>query len=114
MERAAAFYVDVLGFEAGTRYARSQMLQAGDFRLLLHISDSGQADEDGEHAAGEESSLHLHLAVDDIDAFHEQVCAQGASPEGAPETKPWGLRSFEVRDPFGHVWEFVQEAGGAA
>ena len=100
LERAADFYVEKLGFEAETRYVRSQLLRAGDFRLLLHVGGS---------PGGEEAALHLHLAVDDVDAFHEQLCATGEAPEGPPETKPWGLRSFELRDPSGYLWEFVQE-----
>ena len=103
LEQAAAFYVETLGFEAETRYARSQLLRAGDFRLLLHIG--------GDRPGSGEAALHLHLAVDDVDSFHELLRARGAAPEGAPETKPWGLRSFELRDPSGYVWEFVQEVG---
>ena len=71
LERAADFYVEKLGFEAETRYVRSQLLRAGDFRLLLHVGGS---------PLGEEAALHLHLAVDDVDAFHEQLVASGASP----------------------------------
>ncbi len=106
LERAADFYVEKLGFEAETRYVRSQLLRAGDFRLLLHVGGSPPGEEAALH-------LHLHLAVDDVDAFHEQLLASGASPEGPPETKPWGLRSFELRDPSGYLWEFVQEVDEA-
>ena len=99
LDRAAGFYVDVLGFEVETRSDRARMLRAGEFRLLLHVGGS----------TPDEQNLHLHLAVDDVDAFHRDVCARGASPEAPPETKPWGLRSFELRDPSGYLWEFVQE-----
>lgn len=99
LDRTADFYVDVLGFEPETRSARARMLRAGEFRLLLHIGGS----------TPDEQNLHLHLAVNDVDAFHREVSARGAAPEGPPETKPWGLRSFELRDPSGYLWEFVQE-----
>ncbi|MDE2935027.1 MAG: VOC family protein [Chloroflexota bacterium] len=99
LDRTADFYVDVLGFEPETRNARSQMLRAGEFRLLLHVGGS----------TPDKQNLHLHLAVDDVDAFHREVSARGAAPEAPPETKPWGLRSFELRDPSGYLWEFVQE-----
>lgn len=99
LDRTADFYVDVLGFEPETRSARARMLRAGEFRLLLHVGGS----------TPDEQNLHLHLAVDDVDAFHREVSARGAAPEAPPETKPWGLRSFELRDPSGYLWEFVQE-----
>ena len=99
LDRAADFYVDVLGFEPETGSARARMLRAGEFRLLLHVGGSPP----------DEQNLHLHLAVDDVDAFYREVSARGASPEAPPETKPWGLRSFELRDPSGYLWEFVQE-----
>lgn len=99
LDRTADFYVDALGFEPETRSARARMLRAGEFRLLLHVGGT----------TPDEQNLHLHLAVDDVDAFHREVSARGAAPEGPPETKPWGLRSFELRDPSGYLWEFVQE-----
>ena len=101
LDRAADFYVDVLGFEPETRSDRARMLRAGEFRLLLHVGGS-TPDKQNLH-------LHLHLAVDDVDAFHREVSARGVKSEAPPETKPWGLRSFELRDPSGYVWEFVQE-----
>ncbi len=99
LDRAADFYVDVLGFEPETRSDRARMLRAGEFRLLLHVGGS----------TPDKQNLHVHLAVDDVDAFHREVSARGATPEALPETKPWGLRSFELRDPSGYLWEFVQE-----
>jgi len=99
LDHVADFYVRILGFEPETRSARARMLRVGEFRLLLHVGGS----------TPDEQNLHLHLAVDDVDAFHREVCARGATPEAPPATKPWGLRSFELRDPSGYLWEFVQE-----
>ncbi|MEM6636452.1 MAG: VOC family protein [Pseudomonadota bacterium] len=43
------------------------------------------------------------LNVDDADAVHAACVAAGASVEGPPETRPWGMREFRVHDPSGNL-----------
>jgi len=45
--------------------------------------------------------------VDDSDAMYEQVKAAGIEPN-PPEDKPFGVRSFSVRDPEGYSWGFMR------
>ena len=95
------FYVGKLGFTVEERSERSSMLRAGDFRLLVHVG--------GPPAAPPDLAMHLHLAVDDVDAYHRQLVEGGLDVPEAPEDRPWGLRTFHVKDPNGYEWEFVQE-----
>ena len=95
------FYVNKLGFalEEGTEHA--SMLRAGDFRLLVHM--------EGPPAAPPDLAFHLHLWVDDIDADYRQLLERGVAVLEAPQDRPWGLRTFHVKDPNGYDWEFTQE-----
>jgi uncharacterized glyoxalase superfamily protein PhnB len=48
------------------------------------------------------------IFVSDVDAHYERAVAEGATPDYAPEDRPWGLRQYTVRDIEGHAWEFTQ------
>ncbi|MCH7717987.1 MAG: VOC family protein [Chloroflexi bacterium] len=95
------FYVSKLGFVAEEQSERASMLRAGDFRLLVHV--------DGPPAAPPGLAMHLHLSVDDVDAYHRLLVERGVEVPEAPQDRPWGLRTFHVNDPNGYEWEFTQE-----
>jgi uncharacterized glyoxalase superfamily protein PhnB len=48
--------------------------------------------------------------VDDADAHHERVKAAGIDVK-SPEDKPYGVRMFDVTDPDGYEWGFMQPTG---
>ena len=95
------FYVNKLGFAVEERSERASMLRAGDFRLLVHV--------DGPPAAPPDLAMHIHLWVDDVDGYHRQLVERGVAVPEAPQDRPWGLRTFHVKDPNGYEWEFTQE-----
>jgi predicted enzyme related to lactoylglutathione lyase len=47
----------------------------------------------------------MHLEVPDVDAVHARVVADGRAQVGRePHDEPYGARSFDMVDPFGHRW----------
>ena len=54
-------------------------------------------------------SYFAYLAVDGIDAYHEQVKAKGASFIKPLRDESWGMREFGVRTADGHRIMFGQE-----
>jgi uncharacterized glyoxalase superfamily protein PhnB len=47
----------------------------------------------------------MHVAVPDVDAVHDRVAADGRSRIGRPpHDEPYGARTFDMVDPFGHRW----------
>ena len=98
------FYAGKLGFTVEERTERATMLRAGDFRLLVHVG--------GPPAAPPDLAMHMHLWVDDVDAYHRQLVERGVDVAEAPQNRPWGLRTFHVKDPNGYEWEFTQEIAG--
>ncbi|OLD26671.1 MAG: hypothetical protein AUJ02_01855 [Chloroflexi bacterium 13_1_40CM_3_65_12] len=52
------------------------------------------------------TGLHLEVNTADVDAFYDRVIAAGIEPVGAPRDRPWGERTFNVRDPDGNLIEF--------
>ena len=58
----------------------------------------------GRHADG----LLVVFVLDDVDAFYEELTARDVPITTAIETEPWGERYFQVTDPNGVVYQFVQ------
>jgi uncharacterized glyoxalase superfamily protein PhnB len=44
----------------------------------------------------------LYAYVRDVDALHAELLAAGADVQGEPVSQPWGLREFDILDPFGN------------
>ena len=83
------FYVSKLGFTAEEQSERATMLQAGDFRLLVHVG--------GPASAPAELAMHLHLWVDGVDDLYRQLRDGGVDVD-EPQDRPWGLRTFHVHE----------------
>ena len=102
----------VFGFEEMPRYVdkngrvREGGVKAGSTEIwFTGASEAGYWKERGRGKLG----LTL-IWVKDVDAHHAHVIAQGvqASP---PEDKPYGVRSYNVTDPEGYQWSFMQPLG---
>ena len=55
----------------------------------------------------------MHILVEDVDAWHDQVVASGvASKYGVKltgiEAQPWRMRDFRLSDPSGVCWRIAQ------
>ena len=48
----------------------------------------------------------VSIPTESADAAHDRMASRGAQVESAPSDKPWGWRSFFVRDPSGVVLDF--------
>jgi catechol 2,3-dioxygenase-like lactoylglutathione lyase family enzyme len=52
------------------------------------------------------AGLHLEVNTPDVDRYYDRLLAAGVEPVGAPRDRPWGERTFNVRDPDGNMIEF--------
>ena len=111
LDRALAFYVDVLGLPLGHRSGAYAQLATGATRVALYeraaMSETlgfpvGIPDE-------REPAFELGFKVDDVDRAFEELVAAGASLAAPPTDRPWGQRTAYVRDPDGHLVELAQE-----
>ncbi len=102
LDRAVAFYRDVLGFElefsdASFHYAR---FNAGGLRFGVA---SGGADEaSGEAPADRHSGISIR--VDDVDTAYGEMKTKGARFTMAPSRQPWGGYMAMFADPDGNVF----------
>jgi catechol 2,3-dioxygenase-like lactoylglutathione lyase family enzyme len=93
VEVSRAFYEQLPGAElVGHRPAEFALFRIGDFLLgLLGVAAPG---------------FHLEVATDDLDGLHAHFKSLGVKTSGPPRVRPWGERTFNVRDPDGNSLEF--------
>ena len=108
LDRSAAFYRDVLGFE---------VQEIGDPGWRLFVRDgcrimAGECPDALPVAQLGDHSYFAYLVVDDIDGLHAKVTAAGADLIKALANEPWGMREFGVRTVDGHRIMFGQESRG--
>lgn len=110
LDRALAFYTQVLGLRLGHRSGAYAQLDTGATRLGLYTRDA-MAQVVGLplvapplHAPG----FELGFKVPDVDAAFAELLARGAVAVTPPTTRAWGQRTAYVRDPDGHLIELAQ------
>src|SRR5712692_4992343 len=98
MARSVAFYRK-LGFELvyGGERAAFSSLKAGAAFVNLAMSPEYK------HCWWGRAIFR----VDDVDAHHRTLQAQGLMPE-SPRNAPWGERFFHLTDPDGHELSFAE------
>lgn len=103
----------VFRFEETSRYVdgdgrvREAGMLVGDAQLWVSGRDPGYWE--GKGRGPEQLTL---IWVDDVDAHHARVKAAGVDAP-PPEDKPYGVRAYNVTDPEGYEWGFMQPTGKA-
>ena len=106
IERAAAFYGELLGAEGRVQPGMRCYFAAGPVTLqVVQVSPPHRA------------AKALYFAVGDLDAVHARAASLGClSPDivhgtagGEAVVRPWGERSFYADDPWGNPLCFVDE-----
>jgi PhnB protein len=54
------------------------------------------------------TTVSMLVYVPDVEAAHGRALAEGATEAFPVEDKPWGDRSCQLLDPFGHRWTLAQ------
>ncbi len=100
LEKADAFYGGILGLEV--------LMDHGWFRtygsrekMMVQVSF-------GSEGGSGTPMPDLSIEVDDVEAALKRFEAAGVPIEYGPESEPWGVRRFYVRDPFGKLLNILQ------
>ncbi len=111
IESVSHFYATLLG-QSGERVSPGRhYFSCGDVTLALYSPQS-----DGDSRVPHPNFDHVYFAVDDLDEFHRRatevgglspVTGDGGLPMGQIAMRPWGERSFYLKDPFGNPLCFV-------
>ena len=97
VEKALAFYCDVLGFEQDFRFGDYAGIHRGE--CCLHLCG---------HSTWKRPCGGGMVTVfcDEVDRFHAEIAGLGAKIELPPTDEPYGMRDCVVRDPDGNLLTF--------
>ena len=109
LARSTRYYRDVLGFVEDSISAPGwSFLSREQFHLMLgECRDEVPAEATGNH------SWFVHLLVDDVDTYHQEVRTRGAEILSSPANRSYWLREFVLRTPDGHRLVIGQSIGTA-
>jgi catechol 2,3-dioxygenase-like lactoylglutathione lyase family enzyme len=100
IDKADAFYHDVLSLERVMDYGWIRTY-GSNLKMTVQIS---VASEGGSRTPVPD----LSIEVDNIKTALTRVKKAGIPIEYGPESEPWGVRRFFVRDPFGKLINILQ------
>lgn len=92
-----AFY-EQLGFESTYEEADYVMLRKDT--VELHLSRSG--------CYGVQGPASCYFRTPDVDRLYALLSLDATCIESPPEDRPWRMREFHLRDPFGNILRFGQ------
>lgn len=97
LKRSSDFYQRALGFQEVYNDGDWCFVKRDDTTIMMgRCEEAVPASELGDH------SYFAYLKVDDVDAFHERLVAEGVELTSKPADKPWGMREVGIRSPDGH------------
>ena len=100
VEKAHAFYHDVLGLELLMDLGWIRTYGSGS-KMTVQVSFASEG--------GSGTPVpDLSIEVDDIETALKRVKKAGIPVEYGPQSEPWGVRRFYVRDPFGKLVNILQ------
>jgi catechol 2,3-dioxygenase-like lactoylglutathione lyase family enzyme len=100
LNRAKAFYGDILGLELLMDYGWLQTY-GSDAKMTVQVSF-------GSEGGSGTPVPDLSIEVDDIQAALARFKEANVSIEYGRVSEPWGVRRFYVRDPFGKLINILQ------
>jgi catechol 2,3-dioxygenase-like lactoylglutathione lyase family enzyme len=113
IDPAVAFYAELLGAPGRRVSPGRHYFDCGP--VILAIVEHKA---DGDAQVARPNSEHIYFAVSDLKTCYERAqrvgglsteIGDGNLPMGRIEQRPWGERSFYMRDPFGNPLCFVDE-----
>ena len=105
LDKSADYFCDVLGFRVLWEDATDwRLVERDSVRVML-----GHCPNDMPPSALGSHNWFGYVEVDDIDAFHAEIAARGASCS-TPANRPYGMREVVVTTVDGHRIVFGQEA----
>ena len=105
VEKANAFYKDVLGLEILMDMGWIRTFGSGA-KMTVQVSVMSEG------GSGTEVP-DISIEVDDVEEALRRVRKAGIAVEYGPADEPWGVRRFFVRDPFGKLVNILQHQSRA-
>jgi len=104
LDKAVAFYRDVLGFAFGPSWRGFYAIGRRDgFEIHLKCAPKTAEDRANRH---EHEHLDVYAGVEDVGALYDACTAKGATILKPLAPTPWGTKDFYLEDPEGYIIAF--------
>jgi lactoylglutathione lyase len=115
-ERSKAFYQDFFDLQPLLDSATDTMFRLGNTMLFLtKSSEAPRMIAPAEAGRPGNGPRHVFaIIVDDVDAVCAELREKGIALLNGPQDRPWGMRTANVADPDGYVWEIATELPDAS
>ncbi|ALM52700.1 VOC family protein [Halomonas huangheensis] len=100
IDKAAAFYRDILGLEL--------LMDHGWFQTYGSDEQMGVQISFGSEGGSGTAVPDLSIEVDDLNEALNRIEKHAVPIEYGPVSEPWGVRRFYVYDPFGKLLNILQ------
>ncbi len=105
MAALRAFYVDGLGWKIDGELPNYLSVRSGD-EESPQLSFMTKSVALGELSPFTGQGVIVSVPVANADAHHDRAQSRGLVPDTAPTDRPWGWRSYLLRDPIGTMLDF--------
>ncbi len=121
LDKTRAFYVDTLGFEVSLQAPNYLQLRVGsdptgpELSFMQRDDNCSEKVLDVDHGTFDGNGLIVSIPTDNADETHARYAKAEVEVTSEPTDRPWGWRSFAVRDPNGIYLDFFHvPSNGAA
>jgi uncharacterized glyoxalase superfamily protein PhnB len=111
LDRAIAFYRDVLGFSFGPPWQGFYAIGERD-GFAVHLKCAPKTPADRVHRQ-QEQHLDIYADVAGVRTLYEECRAKGATISKPLERTPWGTSDFYLVDPDGYILAFGESEKSA-
>ncbi len=103
LDKTVMFY-EKLGFNFKTRSPDYAAAYLNWFWMEFVVQDKAEKSlfqKEADLAEGNPrgAGLFVHISVENVDEFYEEMIIKGLTPASEPRDFPWGRREFVIRDP---------------
>ncbi len=106
VQRLAGFYSDVFLTQVAGNDVHVDFC-VGNVQIALYSKEAAKQDMAFDFSVyNGTGSVTLNFDVDDVDAEYERLAKMAVFFVNRPVVRPWGMKSFQFRDPDGNILTF--------
>jgi len=110
LEGVKAFYRQAFGLDSLHEEDDLAIFRLGETFFALRHDPARPTDPSEEYLRlAKKGAGQFSIRVEDVDAVHAELAANGVTFIDGPTDRPWGMRTLTFSDPAGYTWGIAQD-----
>jgi catechol 2,3-dioxygenase-like lactoylglutathione lyase family enzyme len=110
LDRAKVFYTQVFGLTPLHEEDDLAIFHFGETLFAVRHDPSRPTSPSDEYLRlAQKGAGQFSIRVEDVDAVHAELAANGVTFVDGPADRPWGMRTLTFADPAGYTWGIAQD-----